>query len=32
MKTIAENIKYPEFKEEYKRGQWITGHLVKVGD
>ena len=32
MKTIAENIKYPEFKEEYKRGQWITGHLVKVGN
>ena len=32
MKTIAENIKYPDFKEEYKNGQWITGHLVKVGD
>ena len=32
MKIIAENIKYPDFKEEYKVGKWITGHLVKVGD
>lgn len=29
MKTIAENIKYPEFREQY-RGQLITGHLVRI--
>lgn len=29
MKTIAENIKYPEFKEQYK-GEAITGHLVRI--
>lgn len=31
MKAIS-NIKYPEFQELYKSGQWITGHLVKVGN
>lgn len=31
MKTIAENIKYPEFREQY-RGQLITGHLVRIDD
>lgn len=30
MKTIAENIKYPDFKEQYKGASWITGHLVRV--
>lgn len=30
MKTIAENIKYPEFREQYNRGQLITGHLVRI--
>lgn len=30
MKTIAENIKYPEFKEQYNRAAWITGHLVML--
>lgn len=30
MKTIAEDIKYPEFKEQYKNASWITGHLVMV--
>lgn len=32
MKTIAENLKYPEFQEQYKHAQWIAGHLVKIGD
>lgn len=31
MRIISENTKYPEFKESYK-GQWISGHLVKVED
>lgn len=31
MKTIAENIKYPEFRELYK-GVEITGHLVRIDD
>lgn len=31
MKTIAENVKFPEFKEQYK-GAAITGHLVKIGE
>lgn len=30
MKTISENVKYPEFKEMFKRASWITGHLVRV--
>ena len=30
MTTISENSKYPEFKENYKNGSWITGHLVNV--
>ena len=30
MKTIADNVKYPVFKEQYKHASWITGHLVKV--
>lgn len=31
MKTIAENIKYPEFRESYK-GIEITGHLIRIND
>lgn len=31
MKTIAENIKYPEFKERFK-GRAISGHLVQIND
>ena len=30
MKTIAGNIKYPEFRELYK-GHEITGHLIEIG-
>lgn len=30
MKIIAENIKYPEFKKQYKRERWITGHLIRL--
>jgi hypothetical protein len=30
MKTISENTKYPEFREEYNGGEWITGHLVRI--
>ena len=30
MTTISENTKYPEFKEMYKGGDWITGHLVRI--
>lgn len=30
MKTIADNVKYPEFKEQYRKESWITGHLVRV--
>lgn len=30
MKTIAENVKYPEFKQQYKNASWITGHLVRL--
>ena len=32
MRTINENIKYPEFKEQSSRATWFTGHLCKVGD
>lgn len=32
MRTISENKKYPEFKEEYKGGKFITGHLVRMDD
>ena len=31
MKTLAENVKFPEFREQY-RGIAITGHLVKIGE
>lgn len=30
MKIINHNTKYPEFKEQYKCGEWITGHLVRM--
>lgn len=29
MRTIAENVKYPEFRELYK-GHEITGHLIEI--
>ena len=32
MKTIAENIKYPEFKEQFSHATWFTGHFCKSGD
>lgn len=30
MKVISDKIKYPDFRESYKLGEWITGHLVRL--